>query len=270
MAAGLPGDDRPLSLWPRRHKGATVHMCKRLNRGVRALVLMATILAWRADLGAGELTLSCLPAAGNEVGFSVERSTGVAGAFAETGQTGPDATTYVDPNVAPGVTYCYRVRAFNDEFYSDYSNTACGTTALGLTVLKMGEGAGTVVSSPSGITCGTNCAAPFPSGTPVTLTGTPASGSTFSGWSGGGCSGTGTCVVTLTATTTIQAAFAPQSPTDPPTNPPSDPPTNSPPASATLTLVKSGSGTGAVSSSPAGIDCGASCSSEFPIGASVV
>ena len=54
-------------------------------------------------------------------------------------------------------------------------------------------GAGSVVSFPDGISCGNNCAAPFPSGTIVGLFATPASGSTaFAGWSGA-CSGTGIC-----------------------------------------------------------------------------
>jgi len=41
----------------------------------------------------------------------------------------------------------------------------------------------------------------------VTLTATPASGSTFTGWSGGGCSGTGSCTVTLSAAATVTATF---------------------------------------------------------------
>src|SRR5439155_9283102 len=49
----------------------------------------------------------------------------------------------------------------------------------------------------------------FASGTVVTLSASPAVGSALTGWSGGGCSGTGTCVVTLSAATTVTATFAP-------------------------------------------------------------
>jgi beta-lactam-binding protein with PASTA domain len=42
----------------------------------------------------------------------------------------------------------------------------------------------------------------------VTLTAQPAAGSTFGGWSGGGCSGTGTCTVTTNADTTVTATFS--------------------------------------------------------------
>jgi len=64
-----------------------------------------------------------------------------------------------------------------------------------------------VISSPSGINCGTTCSYSSASGTVVTLTATPATGSTFTGWSGEGCSGTGTCTVTMTANTSVTANF---------------------------------------------------------------
>ena len=70
-----------------------------------------------------------------------------------------------------------------------------------LTINKAGTGTGSV-------TCdGTACASAYPQGTTVTLAATPAAGSTFYGWSGEGCSGTGTCVVTINADTTVTAAF---------------------------------------------------------------
>ena len=58
-----------------------------------------------------------------------------------------------------------------------------------------GWGAGTVSSVPPGIDCGTSCAHQYPVGISVTLTATPAAGSTFGGWSGA-CTGTATCTVT--------------------------------------------------------------------------
>ena len=71
-----------------------------------------------------------------------------------------------------------------------------------------GTGSGTVTSALAGIMCGTSCSASYPSGTAVTLTATPATGSTFAGWSGGGGSGTGSCTVTLSAATTVKAIFS--------------------------------------------------------------
>ena len=66
-------------------------------------------------------------------------------------------------------------------------------------------GTGTVNSNPAGInSCTTNCSAVFDKGTQITLT---ASGGTFTGWTGGGCSGTSTCAVTLNADTAVTANF---------------------------------------------------------------
>lgn len=75
---------------------------------------------------------------------------------------------------------------------------------------------GTITSNPAGIDCGVGasvCYWSFPVGAQVTLTATADAsvGATFSGWSGGGCSGTDTCTVTIaaTGTPTITAAFSP-------------------------------------------------------------
>jgi chitodextrinase len=74
-----------------------------------------------------------------------------------------------------------------------------------LNVSKSGAGAGTV--SGGGINCGGTCTASVVSGTSVTLTASPSSGSSFSGWSGA-CSGTSpTCAVTMSAAQTVTATF---------------------------------------------------------------
>ena len=76
-----------------------------------------------------------------------------------------------------------------------------------LQVARQGSGSGTVTSNPGGINCGTDCSEAYPAGTTVTLTARAAGGSAFRGWSGGGCSGTGTCTLTLSANTTVFARF---------------------------------------------------------------
>ncbi len=90
------------------------------------------------------------------------------------------------------------------------TSTVCGggqTGGFTLAVSKTGNGAGTVTSAPAGISCGSTCSYEFAKGTKVTLTAAPDSGSTFSGWSGAGCSGTQTCSVTLNAAASVQANF---------------------------------------------------------------
>ena len=80
-------------------------------------------------------------------------------------------------------------------------------TQYALGVTKSGDGAGTVTSSPAGIDCGATCSASYNAGTSVTLTASSPPGSTFVGWSGAGCSGTGACAVTMNAAQSVNAQF---------------------------------------------------------------
>ncbi|PQJ97192.1 InlB B-repeat-containing protein [Chromatium okenii] len=76
-----------------------------------------------------------------------------------------------------------------------------------LTVNKIGTGSGTVISNGNLINCGVICSYPFFDTTRVTLTATPDASYQFAGWSGGGCSGIGDCVVTMDAAKTVTATF---------------------------------------------------------------
>ncbi len=76
-----------------------------------------------------------------------------------------------------------------------------------LTVTKAGTGSGTVTSLPTGISCGADCSELYNPGTVVILTATADTVSAFTGWSGGGCSGTGTCTITMGADKSITATF---------------------------------------------------------------
>lgn len=118
-----------------------------------------------------------------------------------------------------------------------------------LDIAKSGTGSGTVSSVPDGIGCGLTCSLSVDAGAAVALTATPSPGSRFSGWSGGGCSGTGTCHPnTAISEETVTATFI---------------------AVATLHVSKNGKGSGRVSSVPAGIDCGPTCAASFDAGSSV-
>ena len=114
-----------------------------------------------------------------------------------------------------------------------------------LAVSKSGSGAGTVSSSPAGISCGSDCAQNFAAGSKVTLSAVPDNTSTFIGWSGA-CSGSASCTVTMSEARNVTAQF------------------NAVPKTAySLTVTKGGSGLGTVSSTPAGIDCGPDCTQSF-------
>jgi hypothetical protein len=75
-----------------------------------------------------------------------------------------------------------------------------------LSVVKDGNGTGGVAGS-SGINCGSTCSFAFENLTEVTLEAYPSDDSTFSGWSGGGCSGSSACTVTMDAAKTVTATF---------------------------------------------------------------
>lgn len=73
-----------------------------------------------------------------------------------------------------------------------------------LAVSKGGTGSGTVTGP--GIDCGSDCANAFDENTQVSLTATPASGSTFTGW-GGACTGTGSCTLMMDSDKLVTATF---------------------------------------------------------------
>jgi hypothetical protein len=119
-----------------------------------------------------------------------------------------------------------------------------------VSVSVTGTGNGTVVSLPEGIDCGSVCQATFPAFERVELMATAGPGSVFAGWSGSGdCldgfldgAGNASCVATFN--------LAPQQ-------------------VFTLTVVLAGSGSGTVTSSPAGINCPGQCSAAYAPGTQV-
>lgn len=76
-----------------------------------------------------------------------------------------------------------------------------------LSIAKIGTGSGTVTRTGGAINCGSTCTESLTPGSAVTLTASAAAGSTFVGWSGGTCTGTGSCAFTLNANTTVNAQF---------------------------------------------------------------
>lgn len=92
----------------------------------------------------------------------------------------------------------------------------CVPTALHALTLSVagGDHNDTVVSSPAGIDCvpdlvSSACSDEVPDGFSVTLLAHPDGDDSFTGWSGGGCSGSAsTCTVTLSADTSVTATFA--------------------------------------------------------------
>lgn len=80
-----------------------------------------------------------------------------------------------------------------------------------LTVKVEGAGSvsdGTEILCSSGAFSSNSCEAEYEFGEKVTLSAMPMPGMTFLGWEGSGCSGTGTCSVTMTSAKSVTAKFA--------------------------------------------------------------
>lgn len=128
-------------------------------------------------------------------------------------------------------------------------------TTFTLDVAKSGTGLGTVTSSPFGISCGLDCTENYSAGKQIVLTASANSGSTFNNWTGcNSITGTGgvTCTVDMNYAKKVTAKF-----------------TLNTTASYTLTLTKTGSGLGTVTSDTGGINCTSACSSgsaSYPSG----
>jgi len=106
-------------------------------------------------------------------------------------------------------------------------------------------GTGTGVVSGAGLSCTSTCSKTVANGTSVSLTATPNTGSTFTGWSGA-CTGTSpTCTFTVNRATPVTATFSLASAVP-----------------STLTVTKIGNGSGIISSDST-IYCGNSCSRDF-------
>jgi hypothetical protein len=120
-----------------------------------------------------------------------------------------------------------------------------GVPVYTLTVARAGTGFGTVTSPGGPISCGSSCTAEVVAKTTVALIATPAEGSIFDHWSGGGCTGAGTCEKAVTSTRTVKAVFT---------------------AVGVRTLSISLAGSGSVKSKAAGIECAASCSPSIAAG----
>ena len=74
----------------------------------------------------GEVLLNWIDQSANEAGFVIERKLGTEAdidTFAVIDSVDANINTYSDESVLDSTNYTYRVRAYNDYFYSDYSNT---------------------------------------------------------------------------------------------------------------------------------------------------
>jgi hypothetical protein len=99
-----------------------------------------------------------------------------------------------------------------------------------------------VFSKPQGVNCGDTCSIVLPDKSKLMLEVAPDSFSIFAGWSDA-CSGADDCSLNLDASKNVTATFSLKQ--------------------YALTVNLAGSGSGTVTSQPAGINCGGDCSEDY-------
>jgi hypothetical protein len=182
-----------------------------MNRLFSCIIITLTLCCFLSPTNslAGQVTLAWDPPeiSTDVTGYMLHYGT-APGTYQQAVDVG-NTTSYTLSNLSDGKTYYFAVTAQNAaDVESAYSNEISVVTSSPQNLLMIsnpGPGTGTV--SGSGISCGDTCLAVYDPGAVVALSATANPGSTFDGWSGGGCSGTGLCTTTMNANTTITANF---------------------------------------------------------------
>ena len=126
---------------------------------------------------------------------------------------------------------------------AEFESTVVPGVKLKVKVVGPGQVTGT------GIDCPGDCEEEFPKETEVSLAAAADAEAEFVKWTGA-CTGSGACNVKMSAAKEVTAEFKAK-------------------PKFKLTVKKSGTGSGKVTSSPAGVDCGGTCEVEFESGAAV-
>jgi hypothetical protein len=174
---------------------------------------------WSGSCSGTSLTCTIRADANKTANAAFDTTYAVAVTLAGTG-SGSVSASPPGPRYAPGTSVTLTAAAASGSVFSGWSGDCSGSSVscvlimsnnrsavatfqpvpqFTLSVTTSGSGSGTVTRNPS--------ASSYASGTSVTLTATPSSGSVFAGWSGA-CSGTSsTCSVTMTSNQSVGATF---------------------------------------------------------------
>lgn len=215
----------------------------RVNNGSTATTLIngaTSLLANDFDPDGDGLTLQAAPVSGPSNG-SVTLN--------------PNGTFSYTHNGSATTTDAFVYQVCDDGSPSLCSNGQVNVQVLAgsitVTLTFLGDGGGTVTSSPAGLSCTettATCAATITSPNRIDLAATPASGSAFAGFGGDPDCSDGSLLVDTDKNCTVTFNDLP------------DPPVGE----FTLVVSKTGSGDGTIVSDPAGITCGSDCEGTYP------
>ena len=212
--------------------GGGTHTC--------ALLADSSVWCWGegtyGELGTGTAVATSAPVKMNKTGLTWTSSD-------------PTIATVNSTGLVTAVARGTATISVSDAFGNTGSTTVTVRSMLPLAVVRQGDGGGSVTSAPAGISCPTTCSATFLSDSQVVLTAAPAADSNFTGWTGCDSVSGATCTVTMANARSVTAIFMLKR--------------------FTLSVTKTGIGKGTVTSSPAGINCGTACASDYVINTSV-
>jgi hypothetical protein len=199
---------------------------------IRVGDIMGTTIVVRNPNATGSIPLDGIAIAGT--GFTMSSTT--------CGATLPPATECtIAVEITPQALTAYAATLTVTSSGIAHEVPFSATGAWELTVAKDGIGNGTITSVPAGITCSLDCSGLFPGD--VELEVTPDPGATVRLWSIPGCSGLQCSVTAALEGRNVTAWFA---------------------LGRMIEVTRQGNGT--ITSSPAGINCGSTCSHPFPTG----
>lgn len=142
----------------------------------------------------------------NETSFLIQRKNQAATDWVNAGSTGANSTSFCDSQEISDTKY--RVVSRTSSAHGTPSNEATYTNGELpiITIAKTGSGTGLVKTTNGALHCGDFCTVRAKIGTSFTFQQTANIDSQFTGWSGD-CSGTGTCIITVTGDMEVGATF---------------------------------------------------------------
>jgi phospholipase C len=241
-------------------------------RGCAIACCLSSIAIVLSGCGGGSSTGSGNSGSGSSSAFQLSvQASGVGQGMINSNPAGINCGQTCSANFSSGSVITLTASPTANSFFAGWSGACSGTGVCNVTLTQntsvkaefsaspvlavtlSGTGQGSVSSSPAGIVCGSTCKADFDPGTQVTLTATAAANSTFAGWTGACTGGSPSCMVTLSASEQVTAIFN----------------TIIVQNTDVLSVSLAGTGTGTVTSSPAGISCAPTCSANFNAGTQV-